>query len=323
MTESVPADARLGPEPPHPQRPAHRRRILVVGWFSQRRGGSATAGDIAACRLVCDWLRAAGLPHDVALGDPFPGGVDWERVDPAGYTHLLHVCGPVSPDAKVAAVLERFAHARLIGVNVSMIQPLREWNPFDALIERDSSRGARPDLAFAAPAEAAPVAGVVQVGPQPEYPDGRHAAVDEAIERLLDGTPAARVRIDTRLHGNRTGLRSTAEIESLIAHMDVVVTTRLHGMVFALKHGVPAVAIDPIATGAKVSRQAAVIGWPVVLTADELSGRALEDAWRFCLSDRGRALARVCGVRAAVAAEDVRDQIVAAISVPRGVEAAR
>lgn len=49
--------------------------------------------------------------------------------------------------------------------------------------------------------------------------------------------------------------------------MDAVVTTRLHGMVFALKN-VPALAVDPIRGGAKILRQAEAIGWPVVFVAD-------------------------------------------------------
>jgi exopolysaccharide biosynthesis predicted pyruvyltransferase EpsI len=63
------------------------------------------------------------------------------------------------------------------------------------------------------------------------------------------------IAIDTRLDENRTGLRTAGEVESLIARMDVVLTTRLHGMVLALKNGVPAIAIDSVAGGAKVRRQ--------------------------------------------------------------------
>jgi polysaccharide pyruvyl transferase WcaK-like protein len=46
---------------------------------------------------------------------------------------------------------------------------------------------------------------------------------------------------------------------------DVVVTTRLHGLVLALKQGVPVLAVDPVAGGARVATQAAAWGWPVLL----------------------------------------------------------
>ena len=50
------------------------------------------------------------------------------------------------------------------------------------------------------------------------------------------------MQIDTRLDvPNNSGLRTPAEIESLIAAMDVMVTTRLHGTVLALRNGVPAI----------------------------------------------------------------------------------
>src|SRR5437016_6221025 len=65
----------------------------------------------------------------------------------------------------------------------------------------------------------------------------------------VEGAPAdphvSGVRIATRLDVANV-LRTPSEVESLIARMDLVLTTRLHGMVLALKHGVPAVAVDPV-----------------------------------------------------------------------------
>jgi polysaccharide pyruvyl transferase WcaK-like protein len=90
---------------------------------------------------------------------------------------------------------------------------------------------------------------------------------------------------------NAAGLRTASEIESLIAKMDVVVTARLHGLVLALKNGVPALAIDSVAGGAKISRQAAVLGWPVVIGADDLSDETLARAFEYCLSGEARSLA--------------------------------
>ena len=60
-------------------------RALVAGWFSWEKY-TATAGDLMACDVACDWLRQAGLPFDVALAPPFTGGVDWRTVDPAAPT---------------------------------------------------------------------------------------------------------------------------------------------------------------------------------------------------------------------------------------------
>ncbi|MEO5580855.1 MAG: hypothetical protein ABIR58_09350 [Gemmatimonadaceae bacterium] len=81
---------------------------------------------------------------------------------------------------------------------------------------------------------------------------------------------------------NAAGLRTAAEIDPLIAKMDVVVTARLDGLVLALKNGVPAVAIDWAGGGGKIIRQARVLGWPVVLTFDTKTNKTLAQAFDYC-----------------------------------------
>ena len=68
-------------------------KTLVLGWFSFEFYG-ATAGDLMAKDVVCEWLEAARHSFDVALEKPFEGGVDWRTVEPEQYTHILFVCGP-------------------------------------------------------------------------------------------------------------------------------------------------------------------------------------------------------------------------------------
>jgi polysaccharide pyruvyl transferase WcaK-like protein len=116
------------------------------------------------------------------------------------------------------------------------------------------------------------------------------------------------VSIDTRLDVNRTNLRSPAEIETLIARMDTVLTTRLHGLVLSLKHGIPALAIDPVAGGAKIKRQCETIGWRIVFTADQLEEKALADAFEYCLTEEARRAARSCAARAVTLLRDVREE---------------
>jgi len=153
-------------------------------------------------------------------------------------------------------------------------------------------------LSFAAPLQPAlPVTAVLLAQPQDEYGDGLHGAAAEAIARLPDLRPTALFHTDTDLI-DADRIRGAAEVTSLIARADAVVTTRLHGMVLSLRQGVPAVAIDAIPGGAKVTRQAAALGWPAALRADELSDEALGEAWDFCLTDEARERARECTERA-------------------------
>ncbi len=289
-------------------------KALVAGWFSFEQMG-ATAGDLLARDLACEWLERAGYSYDVALAPPFTGGVDWRSVDPKTYSHVVFVCGPFGNGEPITDFLPRFAGCRLVGLNLSMLESLDAWNPFDLLLERDSSATSRPDVSFLSRQARVPVVGVVLVHPQSEYKKrAMHQVANEAIHRLVDSREMSVVTIDTRLDTNSAGLRSPAEVESLIARMDVVLTTRLHGTVLALKNSVPAVAIDPITGGAKIRRQAETIGWPVVFTADALTDEALQQAFDYCLTEPARTKARDCCARATKAVQETRDEFISALA---------
>lgn len=285
-----------------------------MGWFSFE-GSDATAGDLLASEVVADWLAQAGIPADVARASAFPGGVDLQRVVPSTYPLVVFVCGPFMRNAWEAGFLGRFAECFLVGVNLSMPVPLDEWNPFDVLLERDSSRTSRPDLSLLAPNPLVPVIGVCLVEP---YDEAVVPLADAAIEGLLARHEAARVRIDTRLDVNTTGLRTKAEVESLLARMDAVVTTRLHGMVLSLRNGVPALAVDPERGGGRIRRQAQALGWPAIFTVDALVDRRLDEALRWCLSVEARNEARRGAVAATSRLAGMRDHFLAAVGAARG-----
>jgi len=288
-------------------------RALVAGWFSFEQMG-ATAGDLIARDLVCDWLTSAGRDFDVAVVPPFTGGVDWRHVDPSAYDEIIFVCGPLGNGWPVTDFLARFSGHRLVGVNLSMLDPLDAWNPFHLLIERDSSRASRPDVTFLGDAANVPVAGVALVHPQSEYPGAMHTVANDAIPRLAESRAMAVVPIDTRLDVNSTGLLTAAEVESLIARMDVVMTTRLHGMVLAIKNGVPPLVIDPVAGGRKVMTQAKAIGWHAAFTADDLDDERLRAALDYCLSAGARAEALRVRERAMDRVRETRDSFIAAVA---------
>lgn len=128
----------------------------------------------------------------------------------------------------------------------------------------------------------------------------------------------ARIPIDTRLDVNQTGLRTSAEVEALIGKMDALVTTRLHGLVLAIKRGVPPLVIDPIAGGAKVTRQARTLNWPIIFDPETLDEPRLNEALDFCLSGEGRAQAALCRDHAVSLLERTRADFVAAAAVLAG-----
>ena len=288
------------------------RRALVAGWFSYTNS-DFTAGDLLACDLVREWLSDAGIESDVALATPEAGGVALDRVDPAGYTDAIFVCGPFVPAKLEAEFITRFRSCRTIGVNLSLPLPLTEWNPFAELFERNSSRAAHADIAFASQEPPVPVIGVCLVEP---FDGADTRTANAAIERLLAGRRAAVVPIDTRLDVNVTGLRSKAEVESLLARMDAVVTTRLHGTVLALKNAVPVVVVDPEPGGSRVLRQAQTIGWPMAFAVDALNDDTLERALDYCLTPEAKAKAAECRARAEADVAGIRERFVAALTSP-------
>jgi hypothetical protein len=294
-------------------------KALVAGWFSFQ-GMGTTAGDLMARDVACGWLDDAGRAYDVAVAPPFQheAGVDWRGQDPRAYDCVLFVCGPVGNGPPVDAFLRHFRGCRLIGLDLSMLQPLREWNPFDFLIERDSDAAANPDLAMAARQPKVPVVGVILAHAQKEYgPSGMHAAANAAFHRLTRSRPASVLYVDTCLDPwNANGMRSAAEVESLIAKADVVLTTRLHGLVLALKNGVPPVVIDPVRGGAKLRRQAEVLGWPLVFNADAVSDEGLARAYDHCITPTARAEARACAERAVARIDRLRERFLTGLSSP-------
>lgn len=287
-------------------------KALVAGWFSFEEMG-ATAGDLLVRDTACEWLEKAGYSYDVAHAHPFAGGVDWQLVDPKQYSHLIFACGPFSNYSPLTELFERFSESCLIGLNLTMREPLsKTTNPFDVLYERNSSAMHRPDVVFITRQPKVPVVGLILVIPQEEYKErALHNLANAAIHRLIDSREMAVVTIDTRLDDNDTNLRTPAEIESLIAKMDIVLTTRLHGTVFAIKNGVPAVVVDAIAGGDKVSQHARAIGWSQVFIADALTDGDLQKAYDYCLSETARKETQECYAGAVKQIEQLRDEFIA------------
>ncbi len=288
-------------------------RVLVVGWFSFEHCG-ATAGDIMSRDVVCRWLREAAVAFDIATAPPFADGVDWQAVRPERYTHVVFICGPFGNGSPITELLARFAHCALLGVNVSMLDALENWNPFEALWERDSSRDRRPDLSLLAEQPRVPVIGLILAHRQKEYGQrARHDVVEKVIREVLAQRDAAVLPIDTCLEANANGLTSPAAIEALIGKADVVVTTRLHGTVLALGQGVPAVAVDPIAGGAKIHAQCRSLDWPYCLLADDVDAAGLADALDACLAPAARERALACRDRAVERLRPIRDEFLGAL----------
>ncbi|PWJ54714.1 Polysaccharide pyruvyl transferase [Quadrisphaera granulorum] len=290
---------------------------------------------------------------------PGAGGVELSRADPDAYTDLVWACGPLHgrPVAEVAA---RFSRLRRTAVGVSVVddddEGLRAWHlvlardaPGIAAV-RDLAAGpaavlardllgdtARPPSSLSStsmlpPSSSVPagsgVVGVYLAPGQAEYGvRRRHDAVTEALGHWLGSLSrrgVARLALDTRL--DPRGWRdpaTAAEVLAIIRRCDAVVTMRLHGLVLALAAGVPAVAVDPVAGGGKVSAQARAWGWPAVISAEQLLGaapageRLLGEQLAWAMGERGRAAAQRAAVEAPDAGREQLEALVSAVLAPR------
>ncbi|GAB2999189.1 polysaccharide pyruvyl transferase family protein [Streptomyces pseudoechinosporeus] len=270
-------------------------KILLTGWFSFL-DGEATAGDVLALRRVEQALAREGLSHDTVWSPGFrPEGLHLADVRPDAYTHLVFVCGPLH-GPQVARLHQEFRTCRRIAVGVSVVDPDDPAvTGFHLVLPRDApGTDPVPDLSVSAPAgRPTPVIGVILTYGQQEYgPRRRHGDVADTVTRWLVGKDCARVELETRLDTRDWRLNSTPEqLQSVLARLDCVVTDRLHGLVLALRTGIPALAVDPVAGGAKVTAQARACDWPALVPAERLDARRLDRWWEWCLTS-GRSAAR-------------------------------
>jgi hypothetical protein len=288
------------------------KRALVVGHFS-------TIGDIESLDYVRSVLAERGMAFDILPYNPkfvgdIAGSLVISKVNPAEYTHLIAVCGPFWPELlyKRGIALDRFAHCTRIGVNLTMVLPLDEWNPFQVLVERDSSRATRPDITFLQPTSRVPVVGLCTIARQREYGERQqHGCAVALMQALIEARDFAAIEIDTRWPKGRNsaGLASPAQVMSIIERVDVLLTNRLHGMVYALKAGVPVLAIDPVRGGDKVVAQAGILGWPAVTTVEETSAEKVAQLLDWCLSPEGREAAKGVASRARAQLEPAGDEL--------------
>src|SRR3954451_18807665 len=257
-------------------------RVLVTGWFSFDEV-IATIGDELGADVVIGWLRELGIDHDVAWAPYLGRGPHWRDLDPAGYTHLVFVSGPLMDMPLLRELTAAFGHAQRLAVNVSIVpddaRPL-----FHQVWERDAPGLSRPDLAIGTTTPDVPVVGVAFAPAQEEYGERSQAGRGRAtIEGWLGGRGVPWFELDMDLF-DEPYERFPAQVEALVRRADVVVSMRLHGLVLGLAHGVPVIACDAIVGGAEVSAQAAALGWPVLLRAGEIAPATLDAALEHALS---------------------------------------
>lgn len=288
------------------------RRALVVGYFS-------TFGDLETLSVVQSSLETAGIPYDISpywnrLVPVIEGSRPLVDANPEEYSHIVVCCGPYWPDylEKQRIDLGRFDECFKVGVNLSLVGKSTNSNPFDAVIARDGPDGGRLDLSIAFQAQSRPVVGLCFAGDQGEYGSLQDRRTAELLLRqVVAMTGATVVPLDTNVSKNSLGLRDGSDFEAVCGRLDAVLTTRLHGMVLALKAGTPVVALDAVVGGAKLSAQSVSLDWPESFVVDQVTEQELSASLRRCLAPGTRDRVQECMSQAEVGVDSLVNDLAA------------
>jgi hypothetical protein len=271
-------------------------RDVLVAWYGSFEG-HGTIGDLLAMQSVVTHL--VGIGHNVvhaSAGDVAVVGarrVEWRTASPESFDACIFVCGPVlKGHPATQALFARFAGVHKIGVGVSLFPPEHEnhLNPFDEVLAREGRAERFQDLAIVAPSgvhprrrkrRPSPTIGLALRGPQGEYGQGlclwerTEQIAHEAAEHVLQHHGGRMVTIENHLQ--RSG-RPPEGIEAQYADCDLIITSRFHGAMLALRHLVPFIAIDQIRGGAKVLNLVGATRWPYVFEASAVDAARMAAA---------------------------------------------
>jgi hypothetical protein len=257
-------------------------RALIAGWFSFEEV-VATVGDLSGCEVTAAWLGESGWACDVAMAPYMGVGVDWRAVDPSRYDLLVFTTGPLFHQPQLAALIQRFARCERWAINVSLVEGTISRS-FHRVWERDGS-GERADLAFAGSPQSRFVVGVAYAPTQDEYGAGSQDTVRDTVADWLLLRDVSWIELDMDMYVDHRYPRTESQVASLVQRCDTVISSRLHGAVFALRLGKPVIAIDAVPGGGKVGRQMAAVDWPCVMPGDRLSYERLDAALGWCSSE--------------------------------------
>jgi hypothetical protein len=268
-----------------------QRPVALAFWGSWKyERAHLTVGDILSVEAIRRGLLSRGVPAAVFFeGDDYPGRatdtIDPRSFDPRDASAFAFVCGPLHAYGPARAFFESFAQVPRFALNVSQVtESYGGEASFDDIVWRDSSDTRTFDTAID-PRSSRPAGshehrngiGICTVGDQPEYGSaGRNSNI---ARRLIDEAVGGENGFDI---STVLGSRSPAEVERQLCRSRVVVTTRLHASLIAIRNRIPVVAIDQVTGGAKVRRIVGEeLGWPYTFDVTELdSGRLVENIRR-------------------------------------------
>ena len=106
------------------------------------------------------------------------------------------------------------------------------------------------------------------------------SAASSMFQELVSSKGLQPITIDTVLRETNT----VDAIKSKFRDVDMVITTRMHGVLLSLGAGKPVIALDQMPGGAKVSSICGKISWPFHFPASSASSQVLAKAFDVLVS---------------------------------------
>jgi hypothetical protein len=268
------------------------KKILVT-WFGSFKNWS-TIGDYLSVKVLTEFLQDQQYDFDCACHKDF-GGIkgrilSLNSVDPSDYSTLIFCCGPINnKNKKLKGLISDFNDHLKIAVGVSLFPKSNPnyYNPFDFVLARENGEKDYTDLAVLDnPKEISKrkakhfTVGLVLRNKQEEYGTENcmsteaNRALTEVARILLKQNQSFFVRIKEYFRLQRSIIKidnqfynngaTAKEIEQQYQQCDIILTTRFHGAITALRYGIPVMALDQINNGAKVHNLLSKIEFPFV-----------------------------------------------------------
>jgi hypothetical protein len=258
------------------------KKALIIGAFSDI-GKNSTFGDIQAMEVLCSWLNEIEIKFDVLDNvTSNKKNISINEIDPYKYDILIYVCGPFGRNT----YCKKFSHCLKIGIDISIEKDESHYidsqTCLNLIIPRDSKTIRNPEFAFKASSRDVAVVGVALVHGQGKKENSKHEEVEAAVKKYFKSNGYAVIKLDTLIttpiRKNQTNISSVSQFEALVRRCDFIISSRLHGLVYALKNNVPVIAIDPILGGGKLTKQTEAVNWPIILNGEDISAEKIENA---------------------------------------------
>jgi hypothetical protein len=258
------------------------KKILVT-WYGTFKG-HGTLGDLRSFECITAHLVSLGCQvmytSSYIVNIPGSEPVSLNEVKMDDLNGLVFVCGPIFFNhQETRALFTKFASKRILGVAISLFPfgHINHYDPFDLALARQGGDKSYGDVAILSKkvtgrkgVHSKPVIGIALRGMQQEYgiENCMWKEIEDIVQTCLRVVDCDILWIDNHL--TNAGI-SPNEIERLYIESDLVITTRYHGAVLAIKYEIPFIAIDQIKGGAKVFDLLKNSFWPYIYKIESIN----------------------------------------------------